>query len=345
MADTNARTDDTRGRLPLVESGDQRPASATPRRGHSSGLLQGEEVVEGAVDTGANLDRAGRSGRGRSATERRDVQGGSGRDGDERGARVAVGAADTAQRVDVADRAKSPAADEAAAGQAPLLRASLDPGASIHMRVWRVAQEFGAITKDGKMAQEAGGYGFTTIDAILARARTLFDRHGILTVPRVVAHSQDGNRTVLGIEVDFVNVDEPTDKITVPSLGYGNDKTDKGPPKAHTQAIKNAIKALLNLTTKEDEDASGAQTPEHERDTDSAKVAAAEDRARDAVHKWASSYKAAITNARTTSELEQIKRANGAQLKDEALPDVTFTFLDDLYRNRYAELENAEAAQ
>lgn len=342
---TDARTDDARGRLPLVEGGNQRPASSTSRRGHTGGLLQGAEVVAGSVDSSADMDRAGRTGRERVAAERRDVQSGSGRNGDGRGARVGVGAADTAQRVDVADGAKSPAPDEAATGQASLLRASLDPDASVHLRVWRVAQEFGAITKDGKMHQDAGGYGYTTIDSILARARTLFDRHGILTVPRVVAHSQDGNRTVLSIEVDFVNVDNPSDKITVPSLGYGNDKTDKGPPKAHTQAIKNAIKALLNLTTKEDEDATGKETPEHERDTDNAKVAAAEDRARDAVHKWASSYKAAITNARSTSELDQIKRANGAQLKDEALPDVTFTFLDDLYRNRYTELENAEAAQ
>lgn len=195
------------------------------------------------------------------------------------------------------------------------------------------------------MAAEAGGYGFTTIDSILARARTLFDKHGVLTVPRVMSCSQDGNRTVLNVEVDFINIDAPLDKIVVPAIGYGNDKTDKGPPKAHTQAIKNAIKALLNLTTKEDEDATGKETPEHERDTESDKLAAANDRARDAVHKWASSYKSAITNARSTKELEQIKRANGAQLKDEALPDVTFVFLEDLYRNRFTELEGVEAAQ
>lgn len=201
------------------------------------------------------------------------------------------------------------------------------------------------ITKDGEMAKEAGGYGFTTIDAILARARTLFDRHGVLTVPRVVSYSQDGNRTVLNVEVDFINVDEPSDLITVPAIGYGNDKTDKGPPKAHTQAIKNAIKALLNLTTKEDEDATGAATPEHERDTDNGQIAAANERARDAVHKWATAYKAAITGARSTKDLEQIKRANSAQLKDEALPEVTFLFLEDHYRNRFADLEQLESAQ
>lgn len=213
------------------------------------------------------------------------------------------------------------------------------------MRVWRIAQEFGVVTKDGKMAQEAGGYGFTTIDAMLARARTLFDRHGVLTVPRLISHSQDGNRTALQVEVDFVNIDEPADKITVPAVGYGNDKTDKGPPKAHTQAIKIAIKALFNLTTKEDEDATGKETPEHERDTDNAQIQAANDRARDAVHKWASSYKAALSNARSTKELSQIQRANAAQLNDAALPEVTWTFLDDLYKQRFTTLEEIEAAQ
>lgn len=292
-----------------------------------------------------NLDERG-DGPGNGGTvERGNVQSRDRRQGVSGRVGVAERAADSTGRVAVADGGKPPAPDEAEATEARPLRAPIDVDASIHLRVWRVAQEFGAITKDGKMAQEAGGYGFTTIDAILARSRTLFDRHGVLTVPRVIGYSQDGNRTVLNVEVDFINVDKPADLITVPALGYGNDKTDKGPPKAHTQAIKNAIKALLNLTTKEDEDATGKETPEHERNTESAQLTAANDRARDAVHKWATSYKAALTNARNVAEIKQIKAANAAQLKDDAIPDVTFTFLEDLYRNRLMELEKIEAAQ
>ena len=224
------------------------------------------------------------------------------------------------------------------------LRGSIDPNASIHLRIWRIAQEFGAITKDGKMAQEAGGYGYTTIDAMLARARTLFDRHGVLTIPRVTKWTQDGNRTVQDVDVDFVNVDCPDDKITIPVVGYGNDKHDKGPPKAHTQAIKIAIKGLLNLTTKEDEE--DANTPEHQAaGSESEQVQAANERARSAVGKWASAYKAALTTARSTKELDQIKRANAAQLNDKDLPEVTWAFLDDLYKQRFEALEKIDVAQ
>jgi hypothetical protein len=222
------------------------------------------------------------------------------------------------------------------------LLGSIDTDANIHLRIWRVAHEFGTISKDATMAEKAGGYGYTTIDSILARARTLFDRHGILVAPNLVAVSQDGNRTVCQIDVDFINVDCPSDKLTIRVPAYANDNGDKGPPKVVTQAVKTAMKAVLNLTTKEDED---ENTPEHQTGDANEKVAAANERARDAVHKWASAYKAAVENARTLKELDQIKRANAPQLNDKDLPEVTWVFLDDLWKKRYDAIESAEIAQ
>jgi len=299
-------------------------------------------MAERPVDTMSNLDERG-SGSGDGRTPRgRDVQGGDRRQGVSGGVGVAKRVADSAGRVDVADGGKSPAPDEAEATEARPLREAIDKNATIHIRMWRVAQEFGVITKDAKMAEKAGGYDYATIDSILARARTMFDKHGVLIVPTLVEAKQDGNRTVCTFDVAFINVDCADDKLTLRVPAYANDNGDKGPPKAMTQAIKTALKAVLNLTTKEDED---ENTPEHKATGDGEKVQAANERARDAVHKWATSYKSALTTARNVSELKQIKAANSAQLKDDAIPDVTFTFLEDLYRNRLVELEKIEAAQ
>lgn len=220
-----------------------------------------------------------------------------------------------------------------------LLR-SVDQSASIALRVWRVANEFGVITKDATMNEKAGGYGYATIDGILARARTLFDKHGILIAPNLVESKQDGNRTVCQFDVAFISVDDPDDQLVVRVPAYANDNGDKGPPKAVTQAIKTAIKSVLNLTTKEDED---ANTPEHKGGAATqADVDAAKEKARQALKVSVSAIKAAYESAKTLKDLRKIKRENDDLLASPDLPEVTGTFLDELFRRRHDELEQAE---
>lgn len=345
----DARANNTRTGMGLLDAGNlARESSKIPaQRGQPapSGAVRGAQVARpkqsleaGPVGAGENRDgEQPMSSNGRTA-ERRDVDSGNRRQASQSREGVDLRKGGDADGVDVADSAEPPASDDAGR-----LLGSIDAGASIYLRMWRVANEFGTIRKDAKMAEKAGGYDYATIDSILARVRTLFDKHGVLLVPNLVSVSQDGNRTISQFDVAFVNVDAPTDQMVVRVPAYANDNGDKGPPKVTTQAIKTAIKAVLNLTTKEDED---ANVPEHKSaTTQGEEVAAAKDRARDAVHKWATAYKLALTNARNVKELEQIKRANATQLNDKDLPEVTWAFLDELFSQRKDALEKIEAAQ
>jgi hypothetical protein len=95
-------------------------------------------------------------------------------------------------------------------------------------------------------------YTFVSHDAVTAKVRKAFVNHGIVSVPRVIKHYSEGNRTTVDIEVDFVNIDEPEDKITVPCFGYGIDPQDKGPGKAMSYAVKYAYLKVLALETGDD---------------------------------------------------------------------------------------------
>jgi len=55
-------------------------------------------------------------------------------------------------------------------------------------------------------------------------------------------------------EVDFVNCDNPEDKITVPGEAHANDHGDKAPGKATSYATKYAMLKLFSIETGENEE-------------------------------------------------------------------------------------------
>jgi hypothetical protein len=55
-------------------------------------------------------------------------------------------------------------------------------------------------------------------------------------------------------DVDFVNVDEPTDKVTVVAEAHALDQGDKAPGKAVSYATKYAMLKLFSIETGEDEE-------------------------------------------------------------------------------------------
>lgn len=122
---------------------------------------------------------------------------------------------------------------------------------NIYQRIAKVMKEVSYIQKDAK-PKSGLQYSFVSHDAVTAKIRPQLVEHGIVTVPRVIKAEADGNRTTAFMEVDFVNIDNPEDKVTVPVFGYGIDNQDKGPGKAMSYAVKYAYLKVFALETGDD---------------------------------------------------------------------------------------------
>lgn len=140
------------------------------------------------------------------------------------------------------DDGKKPAAT-VAVGQEPDKR-------NIHQRLHAVMQEVAYVQKDRKI----GTYMVVTHDAVTAAVRPALVKHGVIYYPQNMVHAQDGNRTEVHLDLVFANVNDPADKIAVPTFGYGIDPQDKGPGKAVSYAVKMALLKTLGLETGEDAD-------------------------------------------------------------------------------------------
>jgi hypothetical protein len=87
---------------------------------------------------------------------------------------------------------------------------------------------------------------------VTAKVREALVKHGILAITNVTKREQDGNRTTADVAVQFVNIDEPGEFLTVNSFGYGIDPQDKGPGKAISYAVKYAYLKAFALETGDD---------------------------------------------------------------------------------------------
>ena len=142
------------------------------------------------------------------------------------------------------------------AGEAPSIRPT-----NIYQRVRAVMQKVAYVQKD----KQVENYMAVTHDMVTAMVRPHFLEAGIVIAPRVVEakmvdtgrKSSKGNiawRYEGRFEVDFVNVDDPSDKITVPLDAHADDYGDKAPGKALSYATKYAVLKLLMLETGEDDE-------------------------------------------------------------------------------------------
>jgi hypothetical protein len=121
---------------------------------------------------------------------------------------------------------------------------------NIYQRLAAVMNDVEYVQKEDKKVNNQ--YTFVSHDAVTKKIRQAFVKHGIVSVPRVIRHVQDGNRTEVDIEVDFVNIDNPDEKVVVPCFGYGIDPQDKGPGKAVSYAVKYAYLKVFALETGDD---------------------------------------------------------------------------------------------
>ena len=133
---------------------------------------------------------------------------------------------------------------------------------SLSARIATIANEIGAIAKDGKNAQQ--GYAFIEYAQVAARARELQAKHGVAIIPTVESYECSEVKNKYGnigyhylLKMDFtvVNTDDENDKITAKWIGEATDYGDKGINKAITSSVKYFIMRLYNISEKGEREA------------------------------------------------------------------------------------------
>lgn len=129
--------------------------------------------------------------------------------------------------------------------------APANPALNIYQRIHAVMGEVDYVQKEKR-----GGMNYSIVshDAVTALVRPRLHAHGVVYHPVEMVRSQDGNRTQIDFSVAFVNIDNPEDRIVVPTCGYGIDSQDKGVGKAISYGVKYALLKLLGLETGDDPD-------------------------------------------------------------------------------------------
>lgn len=127
------------------------------------------------------------------------------------------------------------------------------------------------IQKD-KEVSGAGTYMAVTHDAVTAATRSLFVEHGVLILTSELTSSVVDSGMVTGkgnpiirfeakYEVQFVNVDTPTESVTINLTAHALDQGDKAPGKALSYATKSAVLKVLQIETGVDDEGREATKP------------------------------------------------------------------------------------
>ena len=121
---------------------------------------------------------------------------------------------------------------------------------NIYQRLHAVMDEVKYVQKEDKKVNNQ--YSFVSHDAVTAAIRPSLIKHRVIAIPQEIVCKQSTNRTEVLLNVTFINIDNPDDRISVPSVGYGIDQQDKGPGKAISYAVKYALLKGLSLETGDD---------------------------------------------------------------------------------------------
>lgn len=127
------------------------------------------------------------------------------------------------------------------------------------MNPLNIYQRMNLVMKDLKYIQKGekkvnNQYNYVSHDAVSSALHDPLTKNGIAVIPSVIEMVQDGNRTTAKVEVSFVNIDDPKDRVSVLYVGYGIDAGDKGPGKAISYACKYALLKTFCLETGDDPD-------------------------------------------------------------------------------------------
>lgn len=133
---------------------------------------------------------------------------------------------------------------------------------NIHQRINEVRKKAHYAKKDKEVAGQ--NYKAVTHDAITALLRNHLIDQGVLIVPKLksstvteVGKTKSGTSIIRysgWYDIDFINVDNPEDRLVVPGEAHANDSGDKAPGKATSYATKYAMLKVFNIETGEDDE-------------------------------------------------------------------------------------------
>jgi hypothetical protein len=127
---------------------------------------------------------------------------------------------------------------------------------TIYQTIIKVMRDIEAIEKSRK--NQAQGYVFRGIDDAYNSLHSIFAKHGLFTITRVVSERTEEKTSakggiliyrILQIEFDFVN--ETGEKLTCSVIGEGLDSGDKATNKALAVAHKYALMQTFLIPTEE----------------------------------------------------------------------------------------------
>jgi hypothetical protein len=244
-------------------------------------------------------------------------------------------ATDLRERVAVAESAEPAPADGATAPQAR----------SLKQRLADIRDECAGFTKDNIKMDTKSGSTFTikghTFEAILSEVRPLLHKHGVDVEPNLVERVYSGNRCDVLVDFTFERTDDSDEKRTIRWGGSGTDNGDKAFAKAGTNAVKEMLKKRFLISDRDDAKEEEEKV-EHRTDSEIGRERAEQAKAvaEKAIQKWASTFKAALSTAKTLDDVKALERENREQLAAEGLPSVTREFFVDLIGRRKREFEN-----
>ena len=133
---------------------------------------------------------------------------------------------------------------------------------NIYQRINAVRKAIGYVQKDKNVsAGAAGSYKAVTHDAVTGMVRAALIEHGVVIVPSVVSavfnpKEPEAKQRLYEAtyQIDFVNMDDPQDRIVTMQNAHALDNGDKAPGKAMSYATKYAILKLFNIETGEDDE-------------------------------------------------------------------------------------------
>lgn len=154
---------------------------------------------------------------------------------------------------------------------------------NIYQKINEIRKAVDYIQKDKSVSTGGGSYKAVTHDAVTGILREHLIKQGIVCIPNLVSSHSDPKeegskqfRYVATYSFDFVNADQPEEKVTIVMEAHAMDNADKAPGKAISYAKKYAVLKLFEIETGEDEE-SRYQPPETINDEQVANIVALAD--------------------------------------------------------------------
>lgn len=132
---------------------------------------------------------------------------------------------------------------------------------NLFQRINEVRKAIGYVQKDKSVSTGGGSYKAVTHDTVTAMVRPEMVKHGVICFPELTSSAslpkEEGSkqfRYEATYAFHFVNMDEPTDRLTITIQAHAMDNADKAPGKALSYAKKYALLKLFEIETGEDEE-------------------------------------------------------------------------------------------